>query len=102
MVDQPASESEPEDAGEIIPETDIQRRETLLSAEESQDLRGLKSGTLWDYLQQDCKFRRASSTRPDNGEKNCDLSAPSVSNGKPPEKWRDVVDDERHSSQSLH
>jgi len=83
-------------------ETDVERRQTLLSAEESQDLQGLKSGTLWDYLQQDCKISRASSLRPDNGEKTCSLPSPGGSSGKPPEKQKDVVKDERHSSQLLH
>ena len=98
----PASESESEDTGEIIPETDVQRRQTLLSTEGSQDLQGLKSGTLWDYLQQDCKSSRASNLRPDNGEKSRDLPSPGGSSGKPPKKQRDMVKDERHPSQSLH
>jgi hypothetical protein len=48
------SESDSDEEVEIpIHETDSDRRETLLSSEQNDDLQGLKSGTLWDFFQQD-------------------------------------------------
>lgn len=43
------------DEEEAIPihETDSERRQTLLGSEQTDDLQGLKSGTLWDFFQRD-------------------------------------------------
>lgn len=51
-----ASEWETDSDGDeetLIYETDSERRQTLLSSEQNNDLQALKSGTLWDFLQKD-------------------------------------------------
>lgn len=53
---------------EIVPETDADRRRTLLSSEQEPDISNLKSGSIWEGSQNDFKFGVSSQT--DNVSKN--------------------------------
>ncbi|KAG5644381.1 hypothetical protein DXG03_008609 [Asterophora parasitica] len=89
------TESDDEEIEKAAPETDNDRRQTLLTSESNDDLDDLKSSTLWEYFEKDLKFSSSkpgqSSRQPDAG---CDLpsgsssthaagrASPSARNGK--------------------
>jgi hypothetical protein len=72
-----------------IPETDSDRRQTLLGSEQNEDLQGLKSGTLWDFFQRDFITGRQGASHvvemPDDHDTRLvgnNTSKPSISEGK--------------------
>jgi hypothetical protein len=69
-----------EDEEEAIHETDSDRRQTLMSSEQDDDLQELKAGTLWEYFEKDFHSGKESiSDRKDSP--GCDLPAHSGSVG---------------------
>lgn len=72
-----------------IHETDSDRRQTLLSSEQSDDLQGLKSGILWNFFRQDfisggqdASHVNESPDDHDTGYSGTSASGPSTSKGK--------------------
>ncbi|RDB25998.1 DNA-dependent metalloprotease WSS1 [Hypsizygus marmoreus] len=80
------TESDDEDIVEIIPETDSDRRKTLLSSETNEYLPDLKSGSLWESFERDFDFNasRGEATHEDTSQ-GCDLPSQAGTTGTNPQ-----------------
>ncbi|KAG5650402.1 hypothetical protein H0H81_012368 [Sphagnurus paluster] len=66
-----------EEAEDNIPETDSDRRTTLMKSGINEDLDGLKSGTLWQHFEEDFNFNTSQGQK--SWEDRCDLLSTSSS-----------------------
>jgi len=97
------SESEPDDEEEThTHETDFDRRQTLLSSDQNDDLQGLRSGTLWDFFQKDSISGGQGASNTTEMPDDCNIgysgatSGPSTSKRKRQHRSEDAEGDYHH------
>ncbi|KAG6908328.1 hypothetical protein DXG01_005239 [Tephrocybe rancida] len=79
--DESETGSDDEEGVDVVPETDTDRREALLSSDKKEDWDVLKSGSLWEHFEKDFDFGGSQGRSPPEGDRARDsFVAPGTTN----------------------